>query len=85
MVSTSEKQRQLTAARVRDDMGPNGYWARKEAGKKDWAALRRKGALREQKRALEGRIEEVAEQRRREEALKLYNAAVQRDIDNGAI
>lgn len=84
MVSTSEKQRKLTAARVRDDMGPNGHWARKEAGKKDWAALRRKGLLAEQRRAQEGKIEQAAN-KRREEALKLYEAAVQRDIENGAI
>lgn len=31
-----EKESSRTLARVRDDTGPNGYWARKEAGKKDW-------------------------------------------------
>lgn len=31
-----EKERSRTLARVRDDMGPNGYWHRKEKEKKDW-------------------------------------------------
>lgn len=80
LTSEQERQRRLTAGRVRDDSGPNGYWGRKEAGKKNWKHYADLGLLADLK------PEGAANRRRqRNAAWAAYKRSVDRDIAGGVI